>query len=271
MQNLDSAERWPEVETQQTNAKSDSIKLLRNNVATKGVSSQREEVQAESSTGNAQEEALDTNLEKKDRGRGNVADLSLLPGGIEQSPDAKAVVSLVAPCLEPNNQGSETGIRERSFSLVRPKPLDTKLFPDQPRTGLSQLPSTVANVEHLLNKYHITVRYDVIKKKVRINLPGHTGTIDNQDNVTMTHILSLATLNGLSTGQIPAYIEALADRNMFNPVADWILSKPWDGKERLRDICETITERDGFPPTLKIVLVQMAAQCCSGCTQAQRL
>jgi len=139
--------------------------------------------------------------------------------------------------------------------LDNPKALESKSFPDQPRDGLKTLPSTIPNIKHLLAKYGITARYNVIKKKLTITLPAHTGTTDNMDNVAMTHILSLVSLNGIAISQVPAYVEVLADRNMHNPVADWITEKPWDGVDRLPDIYATITEREGYPQTLKNTLL----------------
>lgn len=36
------------------------------------------------------------------------------------------------------------------------------------------------------------------------------------------------------------YVKLIADRNAFNPVRDWITSKPWDGKERLQQLLDTV-------------------------------
>jgi len=114
----------------------------------------------------------------------------------------------------------------KAFNLDHAQPLDFMSFPNPPPKKSSSPPATIPNVAHLLNKYDIQVRYDVIKRKVLITLPGHSGTVDNLDNVAMTQIISLAILNGIPNGQVPAIVEALADRNMYNPVANWITSKP---------------------------------------------
>jgi putative DNA primase/helicase len=166
---------------------------------------------------------------------------------------ALSITELDCPELQSDTKGSQ--LPERYYNLDNAQPLDSSKFPNQPRIGSNQLPSTIGNTAYLLSQYGITVRYNVIKKKLMITLPGHTGSIDNLDNVSMTKIISLATQNGLSYSQIPAYVEAIADQNMFNPVADWINSKPWDGKDRLADICETVTERDDYPVHLKNTLI----------------
>jgi len=99
-------------------------------------------------------------------------------------------------------QRSELVLSEKAFHLDGAQPLDVMSFPNPPRKGTNPPPATIPNVAHLLDKYTIQVRYDVIKKKVLITLPGHSGTVDNFDNVAMTHIVSLATLNGIPIGQV---------------------------------------------------------------------
>lgn len=169
--------------------------------------------------------------------------------------ETTALITTEPECPELKPAASSGQLQKQPLSLDNAQPLDSSKFPNQPRIGSNQLPSTIGNTEYLLSQYGITVRYNVIKKKLLVSLPGHTGSIDNLDNVTMTRIISLATLNGLSYSQIPAYVEAIADQNLYNPVADWINSKPWDGKNRLPDICETVTERDDYPVQLKNILI----------------
>lgn len=129
-------------------------------------------------------------------------------------------------------------------------------FPDKPPSGHNKLPATIDNVDHLLNHAAIQVRYNVIKKKDEVAVPGHQGTMDNLDNVTLSTIVSLASKHGLPTGHIADYVQVIADRNAYNPVADWIRSRPWDGTDRIPDICNTVVEQDDYPPVLKIILIR---------------
>ena len=152
--------------------------------------------------------------------------------------------------LEPSKNESD------GFNIKIAKSLDIRLFPHQPIAGSRLPPATIPNVNFMLSSYGINVRYCVIRKKIEIIIPGLSGTTDNLDNVTLTHIMSLSALNGLPVGQIPAYIEALADQNQYNPVAEWITSKPWDGTDRLPEIYDTITAREGYPAELKQVLMR---------------
>ena len=139
--------------------------------------------------------------------------------------------------------------------IDNPKPLDPASFPDQPRNSFSQLPATIANTLHLCEGYNIKVQYDVIRKKLYIIIPGTSGTPDNADNAAMARIISLANLNGLPIGQLPSFIEVIGDMQQCNPVADWILSKAWDGVERLMPLYATLIQRTDFPEELKNILI----------------
>lgn len=128
-------------------------------------------------------------------------------------------------------------------------------FPDKPRPGSTQTLATIDNVVCLLAQAGIRCRYNVIKKKVEIDLPGHHGTADNRDNVTVTAIVSAAAKHGMPTGLVPEYVNAIADRNAYNPVADWIRSKPWDGTDRLEAFYATVNEQPEYPACLKGILL----------------
>jgi len=136
----------------------------------------------------------------------------------------------------------------------RLKKLDRTEFPDPP-PGNNGPAATIENVEWLIQRNAIIVRYNEIKKKVEIIVPGLRGTTDNHDNNALTHIVSIAARYGMATGLIPAIVDALADRNLYNPVADWIKSEPWDGEDRLPSICSTLVVQEEYPLDLRQVLV----------------
>lgn len=134
------------------------------------------------------------------------------------------------------------------------QPLDPKSFPNLTKTG--GLKGTIANVRHMLKSYGIPARYNVITKKLLITIPGHGGTSDNFDNSAMSHIINFASLNDLPVTQLPAYVAVIGDENSFNPVAEWIGSKPWDGVDRLPEFYSTLTAREGFPEKFKNILIK---------------
>jgi len=151
---------------------------------------------------------------------------------------------------------SLTKVKSPPQARINPQVLDRMLFPNPPLPESKRLPTTTDNIKHLLEKHKISVRYNAINKKTEIIIPGHTGTLDNQENVAMTNIVSLAELNRMKTSLIPQYIEALADPNAYHPGAEWIESKPWDGIDRLTEFYATLTAQEDFPEELKNILMK---------------
>lgn len=171
-----------------------------------------------------------------------------------QVSESTSSIAVASTAVSADLKGSES--QPSSIGNIdNPKPLDPASFSDQPRNGLSQLPATIANTMNLAKGYNIKVQYDVIGKKLYIIIPDNTGTPDNAANVAMARIFSLANLNGLPTGQLPSFLEVIGDLNQFNPVAEWILSKPWDNTSRLDELFATLTQRSDFPEDLKKKLI----------------
>lgn len=158
-------------------------------------------------------------------------------GGSEVT-DANVVATTETPCMD------------------RATPLDSMSFPFPPKKEGYPIRPTLENFQALLKGYAINVSYDVIKKRLVVLIPDHSGSIDNHESVALSVINSLATLNGMPIGQIPAMLIALGDRKLRNRVADWIMSKPWDGIDRLPEFYATIQERKGYPPKLKKILLR---------------
>jgi putative DNA primase/helicase len=134
--------------------------------------------------------------------------------------------------------------------------MDLNTLPDQPRPGSDKTLATIANVAAVMDEAGICARYNVIKKKVEIELPGHQGTPDNLDNVTLTGIVSLCAQHSMPTGHIGEYVNAIADRQSYNPVTDWIDSAPWDGRDRLPELFATVIQRADYPDPLKRTLLR---------------
>ncbi|GAA0728987.1 hypothetical protein GCM10009106_06770 [Sphingomonas japonica] len=136
-----------------------------------------------------------------------------------------------------------------------PRKIDLTGFPDRAANG-GGLAATIANVQFMLERNGITARYNVIKKKLEISFPGMPLTSDNSDNVSMTHVVSLAAQHGIAIGPVPAYVEAIADAHAYNPVAEWISGVPWDGVDRLPQFYATVIAADGYPEQLKQTLMR---------------
>ncbi len=100
--------------------------------------------------------------------------------------------------------------------------------------------STIENLAILLDVYEIKIRYNAVRKEMEINIPGESYTTDNALNCALAHINSLATRHHMTTEKIPEYLGFIADENRYNPVADWITSRPWDGENRLPALIQSL-------------------------------
>jgi hypothetical protein len=150
-----------------------------------------------------------------------------------------------------DHQSDEVVVKEAAGGIVwEPTRLDTRDFPDQP-VGNGALPPTIPNVDYLLSKNGVSAKYNVIKKKAEISIPGLKGVIDNGDSVSLAHIKSLMALHGIPNGDARSIVDAIANQRTHNPVADWILGKPWDGVDRLPDIYATLETVKNYPQELK--------------------
>lgn len=135
--------------------------------------------------------------------------------------------------------------------------LSPATFPHHTMTeNTISLKNTMENTQRLLEAYGITVFYDVIRKKASLRLPGLKVCPDQADNAALSWVTSLAALNDLNGEKAAEYAVTTAFQRPRNTVADWIKSKPWDGKDRVAQLCNTLTVRPGFPQSLRDLVVR---------------
>lgn len=101
--------------------------------------------------------------------------------------------------------------------------------------------ATIENLIEIIHRLGITVRYNVITKEEEILVPGARFSVDNQANSSYAHIESWCDRFGYQTGKLQSFLTHIADLNQFNPIMEWIASKPWDGKPRFKTFADTIT------------------------------
>jgi len=115
-------------------------------------------------------------------------------------------------------------------------------MPDLTKAGKPR--ATLENLEHLLRFMNVTVRYNVITKDEEILIPGEAFSQDNRANCSLTWIVSQAARANMPTDKVDAFTSYLADKNPYNPVATWITSSEWDGKDRLCELYATVRTKD---------------------------
>jgi putative DNA primase/helicase len=104
--------------------------------------------------------------------------------------------------------------------------------------------STIENVADVCQRLGITVRYNVISKEEEILIPGAAFSLDNRQNASLAWLLSECAKFRMPVDRVPDFITYLGDQNLYNPVAEWVMSKPWDGLDRLSDLIATVKAKD---------------------------
>lgn len=120
-------------------------------------------------------------------------------------------------------------------------------------TDKGQPMNTVENLDYLMGEYGITARYNQVRKQVEVAVPGRSYTADNRANAALAEMTSICARNRMPQSMLADYIKLLADRNAYNPVCDWIKSKPWDGVQRVQQLLDTV--QVAGDPTLKDRLI----------------
>jgi len=100
--------------------------------------------------------------------------------------------------------------------------------------------STIENVAEVCARLGIIVRYNVISKEEEILVPGAGFSLDNKQNASLAWLISECAKFRMPVDRVPDFITYLGDQNLFNPVAQWISSTPWDGKDRLSELIATV-------------------------------
>jgi hypothetical protein len=100
--------------------------------------------------------------------------------------------------------------------------------------------NTLENFKYLLDSYGIIVRNNILTKKEEILIPNVPFQAENKENAQLAYIISLCISHKFPPSQIDNYLKFIANLHQYNPVATWITSKPWDGKSRFLDLCNTV-------------------------------
>lgn len=119
--------------------------------------------------------------------------------------------------------------------------------------------ATIENLREMCRRLGVLIRYNVISKEEEILIPDESFTVDNGANASIGWLISWCNRFGMPAGNLGDYVTYLADKNLYNPVANWITSRPWDGEDRLKELFATITaegeENDPRARELKETLI----------------
>lgn len=168
-----------------------------------------------------------------------------------------AIRRMLAPTNPIFNRPAEVDLTDYiPFDMAVPA-LNPATFPHHIATDTAVIVrTTIENTQRLLSAYGITAYYDEVRKKAVINVPGLSVSPDQADPAALSWIASLASLNEMAADRTVEFALTTASQRPRNIIADWIKSVPWDGKDRISKLCNTLTVKPGFPLALRDTIVR---------------
>ena len=109
---------------------------------------------------------------------------------------------------------------------------------DFQRSAAGRFLNTKDNINGVLQTHGIACRYNVIKKKMEIEIPNMTFITDMKEEASLIEIEDRCINMGIPHTKVRDYLKILARE--YNPVVEWIDSKPWDGTSRLQTFLDSI-------------------------------
>jgi predicted P-loop ATPase len=89
------------------------------------------------------------------------------------------------------------------------------------------------NVRAVLEINQIDLRYNAIKKDLEILIPHQDFVADLKKDASLVEVENRCRHLGVPATNVKDYLKLLARE--YNPVREWMESKPWDGTSRLAD------------------------------------
>ncbi len=137
--------------------------------------------------------------------------------------------------IKKKSKSIPAGMDDKPLMTVNQKVLE---FCDQ--DAKNRILPTIGNLERLLDFYGIQCRYNSISKQLEITVPSINLSQDNKLPASFALIHSKMEECEMPTKNYKEYLGYIGEMNWFNPVLEWIESKPWDGISRINDLCKTI-------------------------------
>lgn len=125
-------------------------------------------------------------------------------------------------------------------------------FPDiSPKTG--EPLQTIENVRAVMNSMGIEGWFNEIAKRIEFNITERNAAkIFELDDVPSAVISEMVRLGISGTNNARAFIFKICREKTYNPVIEWIDSKPWDGVDRIEELYSTVVvNNEDQPDVLK--------------------
>jgi hypothetical protein len=115
------------------------------------------------------------------------------------------------------------------------------------KTGEPRILGTSSNLAHLLKTKGMVLRRNLMTREIDLD-----GTSDG--DLLYQRVLDEAMRVGFPEKNVNSAMAALAKANDFHPFRDWVMSKPWDGVDRMGDFLGTMAVENGFERLKQVYL-----------------
>ncbi len=99
---------------------------------------------------------------------------------------------------------------------------------------------TLQNLKDMCNRVGAVVRYNVLTREEEIQVRDWTFLCDLQKLNSYELLRNFCVYFGVSKSMVDDNLNLMAAQNFYNPVMDWVLSRPWDGVSRLENFYGTL-------------------------------
>jgi predicted P-loop ATPase len=130
-------------------------------------------------------------------------------------------------------------------------PLNPSKWAPFQTTGKDEKPKgTIDNFRIMASSYGVRITFNEISKDTVIDSPGHGKGGALRDEAALSRLISLANLNCYPKGDVPTMVPVLADENAFNPVKEWVFSRPWDTVDHIGLLFAEVTLHPDEDPNI---------------------
>ena len=113
---------------------------------------------------------------------------------------------------------------------------------DFQRSASGRFLNTKDNIQGVLTTHGVDVRYNVIKKRLEIDIPKAQFIADMQEEASLIEIENRCINMGIPHTKVRDYLKVLARE--YNPVREWIDSVAWDQQDRLPDFMASLVTEE---------------------------
>lgn len=130
---------------------------------------------------------------------------------------------------------------ENPLGVFHPRQIEYRKNKDTGEFEFKGAVGTAENLERLCKAYGVRFRYNELAHAVELFVEGAVLGGDLAKNIQISMVENLARINSYPAPQVLSNIDEVAFKNAYNPAAEWVRSKPWDGVERIGALLDTLS------------------------------